>query len=204
MNRSGVAHRAGENFIYGHCKNFTRDAVFLTAGRHESGRKEAFLKKASMVAIVSLLLGFSGLTVHAADKKDEQASTSIHAERSPEIADAWARATVPGQAVGAAYMKIISPAATTLINIESDASKATEVHSMTHQNGVMKMRRLNKLDVPAGQTVDLAPGGNHLMLLGLKKPLKAGESLKLKMTFVDDAGTKTIVPVHVPIRPFGQ
>lgn len=151
-----------------------------------------------------LLWGLSIFTAQAADKNDTQASTSAHATRSPAISGAWARATVPGQSVGAAYMKIASPVDTNLTGIESDVSQSAEVHSMRRQNGVMQMRAQKQLDVPAGQSIDLAPGGTHLMLLGLKKPLKAGESLQLKMTFVDGAGTKTVVPVRVPIRPFGQ
>jgi copper(I)-binding protein len=166
--------------------------------------KESFLKMAMGMTAVTLLLGMSTFTVHAADKPGARANTPIHAVRSPAISGAWARATVPGQAVGAAYMKINSLTDAVLTDIESDVSQSTEVHSMTHQDGVMKMRKLNKLDIPAGKTIELTPGGNHLMLIGLKKPLKAGDSLQLKMTFVDSAGAQITVPLSVPIRSLGQ
>lgn len=199
-NRNSAVHRAAGEVV---CGDRSDDGSFAGT-RHDSPVKECILKTAMAMTTVTLLWGMSTFTAQAADKNDTQASTSAHAARSPAISDAWARATVPGQSVGAAYMKINSPAATTLIRIESDVSQFTEVHNMTHQNGVMQMRMQKQLDVPAGQSIDLAPGGTHLMLLGLKKPLKAGESLQLKMTFVDGAGNKTVVPVRVPIRSFGQ
>lgn len=75
---------------------------------------------------------------------------------------------------------------------------------MEHQNGVMRMRALGPLQVAAGTTVELAPGGTHLMLLGLNKPLKAGETLQLKMTFARAGQTTTVLVVDLPIRPVGQ
>jgi copper(I)-binding protein len=176
---------------------------FVRAER-ESRLKERVLNTAVVMAAVMLLLGLTPFNAHAADKRDAQASASSRTTRFPAVSGAWARATVPGQSVGAAYMKIDSPFNATLAGIESDVSQSAEVHTMRHQNGVMQMRKLNKLDIPAGQRVELVPGGAHLMLLGLKKPLKAGETLQLNMTFVDSAGAQTVVPVSVPIRPLGQ
>lgn len=171
---------------------------------HVALMKEPLTKMALTMVTAVVLAGFSTVTAYATEKKEKQAATSSGAMRSPSISDAWARATVPGQPVGAAYMKINSATGAVLTAIESDVSPSVQVHSMTHQNGVMQMRKLNKLDIPAGQTVELAPAGNHLMLTGLKKPLKAGESLQLKMTFIDHAGRTVVVPASVPIRPLGQ
>jgi copper(I)-binding protein len=168
-----------------------------------SEAKKALLKRA-MMAAMSLSIGLSAPTVHADDNKNKLATGPLYAERLPVISDAWARATVPGQAVGAAYLKINSPAAIALTAIESSISQSAQVHSMAHHDGVMQMRRLSKLDIPAGQTVELTPGGNHIMLIGLKKPLKAGESIQLKLTFDDTARRPVVVPVSVPIRPLGK
>jgi copper(I)-binding protein len=203
MNRNSAVHRAA-GMVCGYSKRIDCDAGHLVRARHDLKLKESLLKTVIAMTAVSLLLGLPALTAHAADKTDIQTSTPVRAAHAPAISGAWARATVPGQSVGAAYMKIDSPFDTALAGIESDVSQSAELHSMRHQNGVMQMRAQKQLDVPAGQSVDLAPGGTHLMLLGLKKPLKAGESLQLKMTFIDSAGTRTIVPVSVPIRPFGQ
>lgn len=118
--------------------------------------------------------------------------------------DAWARATVPGQPVGAVYMKISSPTATRLVGIETDVAKQVQIHNMQMEGGVMKMREHGQLEVPAGQTVELAPGGLHLMLLGLKKPLVAGESVTVKMTFLDAKNTKSTSTITVPVRAAGK
>lgn len=120
------------------------------------------------------------------------------------INEPWARATVPGQPVGAVYMKISSPDAVRLVDIETDVAKDVQVHSMKMENGVMKMRDLGELEVPAGQAVELTPGGIHLMLMGLKKPLVAGETVTVKMTFQDGKNGKNTSVVAVPIRAIGK
>lgn len=119
------------------------------------------------------------------------------------VNDPWARATVPKQPTGAVYMKINSTSDATLLSAETPAAKEVQVHTMHMHNDVMRMREHGQLDVPAGKTVDLAPGGLHLMLLGLKKPLAAGETVPLKMTFSDAKGKRTTT-VNVPVRPFGK
>lgn len=129
-------------------------------------------------------------------------SSSVLAEAS--IQDAWARATVPGQPVGAAYMKISSPTATRLVKIETEAAKQVQVHNMHVHDGVMKMREHGQLDIPAGQTVELAPGGMHVMLIGLKNPLMAGETFTMKMTFQDAKNATSTSVVAVPVRPIGK
>jgi copper(I)-binding protein len=204
MNKSSAVHQGAGRMVHHARVNADLPMSRFFRAEHDSWLKERVLNTAFVMAAVMLLLGLSLFNAHAADKKDAQANASSRTTRLPAVSGAWARATVPGQSVGAAYMKIDSPFNATLIGIESDVSRSAEVHTMRHQNGVMQMRKLTKLDIRAGQRMELAPGGAHLMLLGLKKPLKAGETLQLNMTFVDIAGAKTIVPVSVPIRPLGQ
>jgi len=100
------------------------------------------------------------------------------------IKDAWVRPTNAGQEVGAAYMTLSSRQDATLIRVESDVSKSVEIHSMTMQNGVMKMRMLDSLPLTAGKPYKLAPGGFHLMLFDLKKPLTAGEQVNFVLHFI--------------------
>jgi periplasmic copper chaperone A len=166
--------------------------------------KENFVKKAIWMTTVALLLGLSAALVSAANDSGEAGALSARAARMPKVNDAWARATVPGQQVGAAYMKIYSSADVALLKAETIVAKSVEVHSMDHQNGVMRMRALGPLQIGAGTTVELAPGRTHFMLLGLKKPLKAGETLRLKLTFASADMVETVVFVDVPIRPLGQ
>lgn len=166
--------------------------------------KENFVKKAIWMTAAALLLGLSAVLASAANKSGEAGTSSARAAPVPAVTDAWARATVPGQPVGAAYMKISSPTDVTLIKAETTAAKSVEVHGMEHQNGVMRMRALGPLQVASGTTVELAPGGTHLMLLGLNKPLKAGETLQLKMTFARAGQAATLLVVDLPIRPVGK
>ena len=108
-----------------------------------------------------------------------------------EISNAWARAT-PGNAEnGAAYLTIESPTADRLVSAVSPAAKKAELHTMSMQGMVMKMRPLAGLDIPAGQPVALKPGGEHIMLLGLSHPLREGQSFPLTLNF-QKAGSRTV------------
>jgi len=115
-----------------------------------------------------------------------------------EIKDAWARAT-PGKAEnGAAYLTIETPAPDKLVAVSSPAAKKTTLHTMTMDGGVMKMRPLDGLDVPANQPVTLKPGSIHIMLQGLNEPLQAGKSFPLTLTFEKAGERKVEVAVEKP------
>lgn len=116
------------------------------------------------------------------------------------IDDAWARATAPGQEVAAAYMTLTSPQDLTLVKAESTSAGSVEIHSMTMNNGVMEMDMLESLPLKANQPYKLAPGGFHLMLFDLKKPLKAGETLPVVLTFKDVNGKTSIQHAVLPIK----
>jgi copper(I)-binding protein len=98
-----------------------------------------------------------------------------------QVEGAWARATAPGQEAGMADVTITSKQAATLVGVFSPAAKTAELHTMTHENGMMKMREVKSIELPAGKRVNLGEGGYHLMLIGLKAPLKAGESVPLTL-----------------------
>ena len=108
-----------------------------------------------------------------------------------DVTNAWARAT-PGKAeTGAAYLTIQSPTADRLLSVFSPVAKKAELHTMSMEGMVMKMRPLAGVDIPAGQPVTLKPGGEHIMLLGLNSPLREGQSFPLSLTF-EKAGTRTV------------
>jgi copper(I)-binding protein len=117
------------------------------------------------------------------------------------VTGAWVRGTVAGQKSTGAFMQIKSPADTALVAVSSPAAKIAEVHSMKMEGGVMKMNAVDKLAVPAGQGVELKPGGYHVMLLDLVAPLKEGDSVPLKLTFEDKAGKKETLDVKAVVRP---
>jgi len=122
-------------------------------------------------------------------------------KEAPEIyiTDNWVRATAEGQDVGAAYMTITSASDTSLVKVESSASDSIEIHSMSMENGIMKMRMLEQLDLKAKTPNKLAPGGFHLMLFDLKNPLKAGETVSFSLHFKNEAGKETLVTISSPI-----
>lgn len=108
-----------------------------------------------------------------------------------EITDAWARATPGGAQTGAAYVTITSAAGDRLTGASTPVAQKAELHTMTMDGNVMKMRQVDAIDLPAGKAVTLKPGGYHIMLTGLAQPLTAGETFPLTLTF-DKAGTQQV------------
>lgn len=131
---------------------------------------------------------------------------TAHAETAKpvQIQQAWARATAPGQSVGAAYMTLVHHENITLIAADSNAAGSVEIHSMEMKNGVMKMRMLEELPLKAGKAVKLGPGGLHLMLFDLQKPLKVGEKIELTLCFKDKQGEVTHQTVTLPVKEAAQ
>lgn len=117
-----------------------------------------------------------------------------------EIKNQWVRASNDGQDVSAAYMTIVSNEDTSLITIDSDVADVIEIHSMSMENGVMKMRMLDTLDLIAGKPTELSPGGFHLMLFDLKKPLAAGKEAHFTLHFKNKAGQEKTISVTSPIK----
>lgn len=114
----------------------------------------------------------------------------------------WTRATPGGAKTGAAYMTLVnkSGSADRLTGAASDVATTVQIHEMAVVHGVMQMRQLaHGLPIPAGGTVVLKPGSYHVMLIGLKKPLTAGESFPLTLVF-EKAGN---ISVTVPIQAMG-
>ena len=122
------------------------------------------------------------------------------------VSEAWARASAPGQDSAAVYLRITSQQDARLIAVTSPAADSVEMHSMTHDKGVMRMRELDAVSLPAGQGVVLGSGGDHLMLLGLKKPLKVGGKVPLTFTvqFTDRRKEKIEVKAEVRSLAAGQ
>jgi len=113
-----------------------------------------------------------------------------------QINDAWARATVPGQKVAGVYLQIRSARDARLVSVQSEAASSAEIHSMSNEQGVMRMRKLEALTLPAGETVALKPGGNHIMLLDIKQQLKPGEKVPITL-IVQQRGKKKQVKVSL-------
>ena len=144
-------------------------------------------KLSKSLAWAALVL--AGATVHAASP------AVLKAEQ------AWARPTVAGQQAGGAYVTLHNGGATVdrLLGGSTPAAERVEVHEMRMDGSVMRMRELPALELPAGKSTKLEPGGLHLMLMGLKAPLKVGDKVPLKLRF-EKAGEVDLV-LLVQTRP---
>ncbi len=122
-------------------------------------------------------------------------------ENTWQIENAWSRATAPGQDAAGVDLSITGKQAARLVGVSSPASKNVALHRMTHENGMMKMREVEFIELPAGKRVNLGESGYHLMLSGLKTPLKAGDSVPLTLSI--KAGNKPVTQVEtrVEVRP---
>lgn len=99
------------------------------------------------------------------------------------MSDAWVRATVPAQKATGAFMEFKSTQGAALVAAESPAAAAVEIHEMRMAGDVARMRQIPRLEIPWSAVLKLQPGGYHLMLMGLKQPLKAGEYVPIKLRF---------------------
>ena len=126
-------------------------------------------------------------------------STSVYAG-DIQVEGAWSRATAPGQEAAGVDFSITSKLAATLLGVSSPASRTVEMHSMTHEKGVMKMREVKVIELPAGKRVDLGTSGYHLMLVGLKAPLKAGKDIPLTLN-IKVANRTVKVKTKAEVRP---
>ena len=121
------------------------------------------------------------------------AVAEIYSAGGLQIGNPWARATPKGATVGAGYLTITNKGteADRLIGGSAAAAARFEVHTTVMEKGVAKMRQVTGLEIKPGETVELAPGGMHVMLMGLKQPLRQGQSVKGTLVF-EKAGTVAI------------
>jgi len=147
------------------------------------------------LAVTVALAGAAALSAPAAAAGDYDLG-SIH------ISQPWSRATPKGAATGAGYMTLTNKGATAdrVSCVSDDASVQCEIHTMTMEGGVMKMRPVEGgLEIKPGESVALKPGGNHMMFLSLKHPLQQGQTVKATLKF-DHAGT---IDVDYPVLAIG-
>ena len=120
--------------------------------------------------------------------------------QSVEVKDAWVRTSVPGQKATGAFMKLTAKDGARLVSVSSPVAGVTEVHEMKMEGDVMKMRALAAgLELPAGKTVELKPGGYHVMLMDLKAALPKDSMVPMTLTFRNTKGVETKVELKLPV-----
>jgi copper(I)-binding protein len=132
------------------------------------------------------LLGISGIAVA------ETTADGI------TISDPYVRAVPPGQPNSASFMTVTNAGGSdhALVGGSSPAAKVVELHTHTMEGGMMRMRQVEKIDLPAGKEVTLKPGGLHVMLIGLKQNLTPGENVPLTLKFEDGSELTVDAPVR--------
>ena len=117
-----------------------------------------------------------------------------------DVKDAWVRTSVQGQKATGAFMKITAKEGGTLVGVATPVAGVAEVHEMKMDGDVMRMRALpNGLALPAGKTVALTPGGDHVMLMDLKATLPKDSTIPLTLTFKNAKGEQSQVELKVPV-----
>jgi periplasmic copper chaperone A len=144
----------------------------------------------SLIAATAFAITLSFGSVGHPLAADGTSETTVGAIR---ITGPWARASAGMATVGAAYMTLANTgdAADRLVEASSPVATKTELHTHIVEGDIMRMREIDSIDLPPGETVELQPGGHHVMLIGLNAPLQMGETFPLTLTFAE-AGTTTV------------
>lgn len=117
------------------------------------------------------------------------------------ITDPWVRATVPQQKATGAFMQLKADQSMRLVAGKSPVAGVVEIHEMAMDNGVMKMRQIPGIEIPAGQTLALKPGSYHVMLMDLKQQVKDGDTVPITLEFVGLDNKKHTMEIKAPARP---
>jgi copper(I)-binding protein len=115
------------------------------------------------------------------------------------VADPWVRGTVSGQMATGAFMKLTSARDAKLIEARSPVAGVVEIHEMAIVDNVMRMRAVPALELPAGRTIELKPGGYHVMLMDLKEPMAEGRTVPVTL-IVETAGRRESIEVNATVR----
>ncbi len=156
--------------------------------------------------VLGLLISFAA-ACNAETGSDKAAApaadaTAAKAADTVKVENPYARAVPPGQPNSAAFMTLVNTGDVdhSVTSATSPVANTVELHTHTNNNGVMEMRQVDKIDVPAKGRTELAPGGLHIMLIGLKQELKEGEKAQLTLTFDDGSTTTVDAPIQT-VKP---
>jgi len=128
---------------------------------------------------------------------------SAWAQSVVSVENAWVRGTVASQKGSGAFMTLTASKAVRLVGVQSSVAGVTEIHEMAMDQDIMVMRETTGIQLVPGRPVELRPGGYHIMLMDLKQPLKAGESVALTLSFEDSARKRFTQEVKAAVVPLG-
>lgn len=147
-----------------------------------------------LAAVLFLALAACGQSAQTSSAPQQEAASSLQVE------NAWAAPTPGGVEVSAGYLTIVNGAAAddTLISAASPRAERVELHEMTMEGGVMQMRAAERIVIAAGGSLELAPGGRHLMFFGVAQPFAEGETIPVTLTFEHAGAIDVSLPVQRP------
>jgi copper(I)-binding protein len=151
-----------------------------------------------LATLAGVVLFASAATAQTGMAQTGTAQTGMAQTGGVEVRNAWARGTPAGAENGAAYLTLQSPVIDRLTGVSTPVAKKAELHTMRMEGGIMKMRGLDSIDLPAGQPVTLKPGGAHIMLFDLNRPLRAGETFPLTLQFASGGKREVQVEIEKP------
>ena len=131
------------------------------------------------------------------------AAASAWAQADVKVENAWVRGTVAQQKATGAFMRLTAAAPARLVEARSPVAGVVEIHEMAMDKDVMRMRPIPGLDLAAGRTTELTPGGYHVMLMDLKQQMKPGENVPLTLVFEDSAKKRFTQELQVPVMAVG-
>jgi copper(I)-binding protein len=119
------------------------------------------------------------------------------------VKEAWVRGTVAQQKATGAFMHLTSSQGGKLVSANSPVAGVVEIHEMSMDGNVMKMRAIPGLELPAGKVVELKPGGYHVMMMDLKQQMKDGDSVPLTLVIEGKDGKRETLEVKAPVKALG-
>ena len=129
---------------------------------------------------------------------------ATHAAADIVVTKAWVRGTVPGQQTTGAFLTLRSTEPAKLVGVSSPVAKIAELHTSEQSGGVMRMHAVDAIALPAGRTVELRPGGFHVMLIDLRRPVRAGDRVPLVLEVQDAKRRVRRLTVEAEVRPLGR
>lgn len=128
----------------------------------------------------------------------------LNASAAVTATEAWVRGTVPAQKITGAFVTLQSSEDAKVVGVSSPAARSAEIHESGMDHGTMHMKAVDFVALPAGKRIELKPGGYHVMLVDLRRPLAAGDMVPLTFTVEDSRGNRSTVEVKAEVRALGR
>ncbi len=129
---------------------------------------------------------------------------ALGAQAQTTATDPWVRGTVATQKATGMFVQLTSAQGGKLVSGSSPVAGRVEIHEMAVVDGVMRMREISALELPAGKAVELKPGSYHLMLMDLKQPMKAGDIVPVTLVIEGADKKRETLEIKASVRPLGQ